>query len=229
MPGPGPARACAVVLVLAAFCGCGAPPPAAAPLLQQASDRMSQLKGFHFRMQVTGYTGNNEPVQAAEGDAHPPDLRASVDLREGGFLVQVEVIFSGARIYLKSITGGWQRLTDAQVAQFFDARTLFDAHAGLFAAMRDTQAPALGNVEKVNGHDTYPVSGGVTAGRIHQLLSLIRDQGSYRATYWIESPANILWRARLSGNLFDPAQAATITFDFSNHDHPVSVTPPPLS
>jgi lipoprotein LprG len=228
MPGPGLTRACAVVLVLTGVPACGAPPPAAVPLLQHASDRMSQLKGFHFRMQVSGYTGSGEPVQAAEGDAHPPDLHARVDLREGGFLVEVEVIFSGTSIYLKSITGGWQRLTPAEVAQFFDARTLFDPQVGLFSAMRDTQGPSLGGVEKINSHDTYPVTGTVTAVRMHQLLSLIRDQGSYHATYWIESPSNTLWRARLSGNLFDPTRPATVTFDFSNHDHPVSVTPPPL-
>jgi hypothetical protein len=80
----------------------------------------------------------------------------------------------------------------------------------------------------VDGHDTYPVSGTVTAPRLHQLLSLIRGEGSYHATYWIESPANTLWRARLSGNLFDPTRAAAVTFDFSKHDQPISVTPPAL-
>jgi len=227
MPGPG-RRTCAAILMAAALSACGAPPPAAAPLLQQTGDHMMALRGFHFRMQISGYTGTDVPVQSAQGDAHPPDLHASVDLREGGFLVEVEVIFSGPTIYLKSITGGWQRLSPAEVAQFFDARTLFDSRVGLFAAMRDTQAPTLGTVVRVAGHDTYPVTGAVTAGRMHQLLTLIRDQGSYHATYWIESPANTLWRARLSGNLFDPTRPATVTFDFSNHDHPVSVTPPPL-
>jgi lipoprotein LprG len=129
---------------------------------------------------------------------------------------------------LKSFTGGWQQLTAEQVAQFFDARTLFDPQSGLFAAMRDTTSVSRGNSEKVNGHDTYPVSGQLSGPRVHQLLTLIRDQGSYRATYWIESPGNDLWRARLTGNLFDAAQSASITFDFSNHDHSVSVTPPPL-
>lgn len=221
-------RGCALVLCLAALAACGSPPPAAAPLLRQASDRMSQLKGFHFRMQVSGYTGAVEPVQAATGDAHPPDLHAQVDLREAGFLVEVEVIFSGTAIYLKSITGGWQRLTPAQVAQFFDARTLFDSKLGLFAAMRDTQTPGLAAVENVDGHDTYPVGGTVTGARMHQLLTVIREQGSYHARYWIESPGDILWRAQLTGNLFDATRAATVTFDFSNHDHPISVTPPPL-
>ncbi|GAC1479369.1 MAG: hypothetical protein PVSMB9_02870 [Candidatus Dormibacteria bacterium] len=221
-------RACALLLILFGLAGCGSPPPAAAPLLRQASDHMSHLKGFHFRMQISGYTGSAEPVQSAEGDAHPPDLRASVDLREGGFLLEVEVIFAGTAIYLKGITGGWQLLTPAQVAQFFDARTLFDPQAGLFAAMRDTQSPAIGNLEKVDGHDVYPVSGSVGGARIHQLLTIIRSEGSYRATYWIESPADLLWRAELSGNLFDATRAATITFDFSKHDQPISVTPPPL-
>jgi hypothetical protein len=225
---PGLRAACGVALIVAALAGCDSAPPAAAPLLQHASQQMAQLHGFHFRMQITGETGSNEPVQAAVGEVHPPDLRATVDLRQGAFLIEVEVIFSGSAIYLKSITGGWQRLSPSQVAQFFDPRSLFDPQLGLFNAMEQTNSPSLGRKESVDGHDTYPVSGTVAAPRVHQLLSLIRDQGSYRATYWIESPANTLWRARLSGNLFDATRAAAVTFDFSNHDQPISVTPPPL-
>ena len=189
---------------------------------------MLNIKGFHFQMQISGFTGSGEPVQSAQGDAHPPDLHARVNLKEGAILLEVEVVFAADKVYLKSFTGGWQQLTDAQVGEFFDARTLFDPQTGLFAAMRDTTSATRGNREKVAGHDTYPVAGQVSAARMHQLLTLIRDQGTYRATYWIESPGSNLWRARLTGNLFDASQAATITFDFSNHDHPVSVTPPPL-
>jgi lipoprotein LprG len=227
--GASPARALtAGLLVIVGLSGCGAPPPGAATLLQQSSQRMLGLKGFHFQMQISGFTGTGEPVQSAQGDAHPPDLLARVNLKEGGILLEVQVIFAAGNVYLKSFTGGWQRLTQDQVAQFFDARALFDPQSGLFAAMRDTSSPSRSNAEKVNGHDAYPVEGQVSGSRIHELLSLIRDQGAYRATYWIESPGNDLWRARLTGNLFDASQAAAITFDFSNHDHSVSVTPPPL-
>jgi lipoprotein LprG len=219
--------AAGLALVLA-MTACGPQPPDAATLLKQSSQRMLDLKGFHFQMQITGFTGAGEPVQSAQGDAHPPDLHAKVNLKEGGVLLEVEVIFGADKIYLKSFTGGWQQLTAAQVAEFFDARLLFDPQAGLFAAMRDTTAPSRGNSEKVNGHDTYPVDGVLQGTRVHQLLPLIREQGSYHATYWIETATNNLWRARVSGNLFDASQAATIVFDFSNHDHPVSVSPPPL-
>jgi lipoprotein LprG len=224
-----PPRVLAAGLALAmAMTACGPQPPDGATLLKQSSQRMLELKGFHFQMQITGFTGAGEPVQSAQGDAHPPDLQAKVTLKEGAVLLEVEVIFKADKIYLKSFTGGWQELTTAQVAQFFDARLLFDQQAGLFAAMRDTTAPNRGNSEKVNGHDAYPVDGVLQASRVHQLLPLIREQGSYHATYWIENPGNNLWRARVTGNLFDASQAATIVFDFSNHDHPVSVTPPPL-
>jgi hypothetical protein len=224
-----PPRVVAAGLVLVmAMTACGPRPPDAATLLKQSSQRMLDLKGFHFDMQITGFTGAGEPVQSAKGDAHPPDLHATVNLKEGAVLLEVEVIFKADKIYLKSFTGGWQQLTAAQVAQFFDARTLFDPQAGLFAAMRDTTAPNRRNSEKVNGHDTYPVDGVLQGARVHQLLPLIRDQGSYRATYWIESSSNDLWRVRLTGNLFDASQSATIVFDFSNHDHPVSVSPPAL-
>jgi hypothetical protein len=224
-----PPRVLAAGLALAmAMTGCGPQPPDAATLLKQSSQRMLELKGFHFQMQITGFTGAGEPVQSAQGDAHPPDLHAKVNLKEGAVLLEVEVIFNADKIYLKSFTGGWQELTAAQVAQFFDARLLFDRQAGLFAAMRDTTAPYRGNSEKVNGHDTYPVDGVLQASRVNQLLPLIREQGAYHATYWIESSSNNLWRARVTGNLFDASQLATIVFDFSNHDHPVSVSPPPL-
>jgi lipoprotein LprG len=227
--GASPSRALtAGLLVIVGLSACGTSPPDGAALLKQSSQRMLGLKGFHFQMQVSGFTGSGEPVQSAQGDAHPPDLQANVNLKEGGLLLEVQVVFAGGNIYLKSFTGGWQQLTADQVAQFFDARTLFDPQSGLFAAMRDTTSVSRGNSEKVNGHDTYPVNGQLPGARVHQLLTLIRDQGSYRATYWIENPGNDLWRARLSGNLFDASQAAAITFDFSNHDHPVSVTPPPL-
>jgi hypothetical protein len=214
--------------LIAGLAACGPQPPDAAALLKQSSQHMLQLKGFHFQMQISGFTGAGEPVQGAQGDAHPPDLHARVNLKEGTILLEVEVVFASEKVYLKSFTGGWQQLTDAQLSAFFDARTLFDPQGGLFAAMRDTSSPTRGNSEKIGDRDTYPVEGQVSAARMHQLLTLIRDQGTFRATYWIESPGSNLWRARLTGNLFDATQAATITFDFSNHDHPVSVTPPPL-
>lgn len=214
--------------VIVGVAACGSQPPDAAALLNQSSQHMLRLKGFHFQMQITGFTGTGEPVQSAQGDAHPPDLHARVNLKEGSILLEVEVVFATGKVYLKSFTGGWQQLTDAQLNEFFDARMLFDAHGGLFAAMLDTTSPTRGNREKIAEHDTYPVVGQVSAVRMHQLLTLIRDQGTYRVTYWIESPGSNLWRARLTGNLFDASKAATITFDFSNHDHPVSVTPPPL-
>lgn len=227
--GASPPRILAAGLtVIVSLTACGAPPLDAASLLQHSSHRMLGLKGFHFQMQISGVTGAGEPVQSAQGDAHPPDLQARVNLKEGGILLEVDVIFAAGGVYLKSFTGGWQRLTAEQVAQFFDARALFDPQSGLFAAMRDTTSPVRANAEKVDGHDTYPVAGQVTAARMHELLSLIRDQGSYRATYWIDTSGSDLWRARLAGNLFDASQTATITFDFSNHDHPVTVTPPPL-
>jgi hypothetical protein len=220
--------ALAGLAVIAGLAGCGPQPPDAASLLKESSQHMLLIKGFHFQMQITGFTGAGVPVQSAQGDAHPPDLHARVNLKEGTILLEVEVVFAGGNVYLKSFTGGWQLLTEAEVAAFFDARTLFDAQTGLFSAMRDTTSPARGNSEKIANHDSYPVEGQVSAARMHQLLTLIRDQGSYRAAYWIESPSGNLWRARLTGNLFDASKAATITFDFSNHDHPVSVTPPPL-
>jgi len=52
----------AVIVGLAA---CGPQPPDAAALLNQSSQHMLLLKGFHFQMLITGFTGTGEPVQNA--------------------------------------------------------------------------------------------------------------------------------------------------------------------
>lgn len=215
----------AVVIGLSA---CGAPPPDAATLLRQSSQRMLSLKGFHFQMTVTGYSSTAVPVKNASGDARPPDLSASANLKEGGLLLGIQVVYAGGGTYLKAFTGGWQRLTGQQLAQFFDPSSLFDPKAGLFAVMPKTQSPSRGGVESVSGHDTYPVDGTIASATIHQLFQPVLAQGTDHVTYWIESDNSDLWRARVTGNLFDASRSSTVSFDFSNHDQTVSITPPPL-
>jgi lipoprotein LprG len=217
--------------LLAAVIGlsaCGSPPPKASTLLRQSSQHMLSLKGFHFQMNISGYTGTDVPVQSATGEAHPPNLRADANLKEGGLLLEIQVVYADGGTYFRSFTGGWQKLSGQELAQFFDPRALFDQQSGLFAVMTDTRSPVLGNQATISGHDTYPVDGTLSGSRIHQLLNPIVAEGNDHVTYWIQSDNANLWRARLSGNLFDVSKAATVTFDFSKHDQPVTVTPPAL-
>jgi lipoprotein LprG len=207
---------------------CGAPPPDPAAAVQATSRHMAGLRGFHFTLAASGATGSSMPVQRAQGDAHPPDLRSSVDLVEGGLLIELEVAAVKDQVYVKSVTGGWQRLSQEEVRQFFDVHSLFNPQSGLFAAMRDTSGLRREGQAKVSGHDTWLISGSLQASTVHALLPVASDSGTYAARYWIESPANLLWRAAIQGRMFQPDRDATITFDFSKHDQPVNVTPPPL-
>ena len=216
------------LLGVAVLGACGAPPPDPASAVQATSRQMSGLRGFHFSLAVEGATGATMPVQRAEGDAHPPDLSTSVDLTEGGLLIELEVVIARDQVFVKSVTGGWQRLSAEEVRQFFDVHALFDQGSGLFAAMRDTGGLRRDGQQKVAGHDTWLISGTLPAPRVHALLPVAREAGSYAAHYWIESPANRLWRASIQGRLFEAGRDATVTFNFSKHDQPVNVTPPPL-
>lgn len=219
------AAGAAVVIGLSA---CGSAPPNASTLLRQSSQRMLGLKGFHFQMNVSGATGSAVPVRSASGDAHPPALRADANVQEAGLLLEIQVVYTGSGTYLKSFTGGWQRLSGQQLAQFFDPSALFDPQSGLFAVMPKMSSPARGNVESISGHDTYPVDGSIASAAIHQLFLPVLAQGNDHVTFWIESDNSDLWRARLTGHLFDASRSATVTFDFSNHDQAVTITPPPV-
>lgn len=218
-----------VALVATLVAACGAPPPQPGPLLQRTSQHMNGLKSFHFLMEAQGDQSQPPPVQGAEGDAQPPDLSARATLRQGQVLLEINLIYTGNRIFLKSFTGGWQPVSTDAVAQFFDVRALFDRENGLFAALPDTSQASVGKQETIDSHRTYPLSGRLAASRVHRILPTALDQGDYAATYWIESTADTLWRARVSGTLFDPRRAATLTFTFSRLNEPVSITPPPVS
>src|SRR5437764_1398421 len=113
-------------LCVALLSACGSAPPDPGALVRQTSAHMSRLHAFHFSLAVQGFTGSVMPVQSAQGDARPPDLRARVQLAQGGVLLEVETVVVGGRVYLKSFTGGWQPLTPAEVARFFDVGALFD-------------------------------------------------------------------------------------------------------
>ena len=221
------ARLCGIGLSAALLWSCGSSPPDATVLVPRTSAHMNGLRGFHFTLAVEGFTAGAIPVQSAEGDAHPPDLQAQVQLAQNGVLLQVEIIVLGDRVYLKSFTGGWQPLTPAEVAQFFDVHALFDPQVGLFSAMASTTGLATGAQQTVDGHSTWMVTGTLAAAQVHALLPVARAEGVDTVTYWIEPPAT-LWRASVGGRLFDPLKEATIRFDFSQHDHPVTITAPPI-
>jgi lipoprotein LprG len=212
--------------ILITLAACGTRPADPKALLDSSSRRMQALKGFHFQMDITGFTSPGVPVSRAEGDAHPPDLQSTVDLKEGGVLLEVEVVDVQGQLYLKSFTGGWQRLTPQEVAALFDPHELFDSQNGLFTALRETQGPSDSGSQNVGGRTTQVVKGTLAASRVHQLLSPIRSEGSYAATYLIDPSDDTLWRATVSGNLFNASESSTITFNFSRHDQPVTVTPP---
>jgi hypothetical protein len=214
--------------VVVATTGCGSPPPDAASLVQRTSAHMAALSGFHFHLDVSGYVSSAIPVQSADGDAAPPNLHAQVVLLENTVLLQCEVVVIGADVYLKCFTGGWTKLAPQQAADFFDVHALFDPQTGLFAAMKETTGlKTAGQQQSVNSHQTWPVTGRLSAARVHQLLSVARASGQDTVTYWIEPPET-LWKAQLEGTIFDPSQKSILTFTFSNHDQPVTVTPPPL-
>ena len=218
----------AVSLAAMSVSACGTAPPDAAGLLQRTSQHMVGLNSFHFVIDVQGEGPKPPPVQDAAGEARPPDLQARANLRQGQVLLEVNLVYTQGRAYLRSFTGGWQAVSPNALAQYLDVRSLFDRQDGLFAALPDTLEPVTGKRETVNARAAYTVTGRLPAGRVHRLLPVASAEGDYATVYWIESPADMLWRARITGPLFQSAQTATMTFTFSRLNEPVSITPPPV-
>jgi len=189
---------------------------------------MSALRTFHFVVDVQGDPQLPPPLRDATGDARPPDLKATANVQRGQILLQVDLIVAGGRAYLKAFTGGWQPASPEALAQYFDAPALFDRSDGLFAALPQTTQAATGKQTRVESHAVYQLTGHLPAERVHRLLPLAAAVGDYTTTYWIETPGDILWRARISGPLFDASHVASMSFAFSHLDEPVTISSPPV-
>ncbi len=204
------------VLALASACssaGGGAELPAGPDLMKKASEAMKVVKSAGFSIATEGKP--NVPVKKADGRLTAEgDADGTITLDVLGTLQEVNFALIGDTVHFKGPTGGFQKMTRAQLAQFYDPSVILEPTKGIAQLLASATDP---KVEAVDG-DAYRVAATFSGQVLGQIVPGV-TQG-VTGTVWIDRATSRLSKAGV------PLQGGTVTVSFSDYDAPITITPP---
>ncbi|TYB54218.1 LppX_LprAFG lipoprotein [Nonomuraea sp. PA05] len=203
-------------LALASACssgGGGAELPAGPELMKKASEAMKTVKSAGFSITTEG--SPQVPVKkadgrlTAEGDA---DGTLTIDLL--GTLQEVSFALVGETVHFKGPTGGFQQMTRAQLAQFYDPSVILEPTKGIAHLLASATNPKVEGVED----GSYRVATTFPSGVVSSIVPGVTQDVNGKV--WIDQATSRLTKASL------PMQGGTVTVAVSDYDAPVTITPP---
>lgn len=199
--------------------------PAANGLLTTASASMRSVTSVHFNLMVNG-TLSSVPVQSADGDLNVQgQAKGTAKITELGQLIQVDFVLVGGDLYLKGLTGGYQKIPATLAGKMFNPGVILDPNHGVAAVLSGLGNPKTEATDTVNGTQTYRISGTVNKSIVSALIPGINSDVPTKV--WVTTDAKHLpVKAEFTVPGTDGAQGATVDVTISNVNAPVSVTAP---
>ncbi|MEV0592200.1 LppX_LprAFG lipoprotein [Nonomuraea cavernae] len=207
-----------VVLALSSACssGGGAELPAGPDLTKKASEAMKTVKSAAFSISTEGKP--KVPVKKADGRLTAAgDADGTITLEVLGNLQEITFALVGDTVHFKGPTGGFQKLTRADLAQLYDPSLILDPGKGVAQLLSTATDP---RVEAEEG-GAYRVAT-TFSGQVLGALVPGVTQG-VNGKVWIDKAGSRLTKIEL------PLQDGTVTVSFSDYDAPVTITPPPTA
>jgi lipoprotein LprG len=174
---------------------------------------MKSVKSTSFSIATEGKP--KVPVKKADGRltaAGDADGTITIDIL--GSLQEVSFALVGDTVHFKGPTGGFQKMTRQQLAQFYDPSVILEPTKGIAQLLASAADP---RVEALEG-DAYRVATAFPGSAIGQIIPGV-TQG-VNGKVWLDKATSRLTKASL------PLQDGTVTVSFSDYDAPVTITPP---
>ncbi|WP_188195067.1 LppX_LprAFG lipoprotein [Nonomuraea sp. SYSU D8015] len=203
------------VLALATACssGGGDQLPAGPDLMKKAAEAMKGVKSATFSISTEGKP--NVPVKKADGRLTAAgDADGTITLDVLGTLQEVTFALIGDTVHFKGPTGGFQKMTRQQLAQFYDPSVILEPTKGIAQLLASATDPKVEGVES----GSYRVATTFPGQVVGQIVPGV-TQG-VNGKVWLDQATSRLTKASL------PLQNGTVTVSFSDYDAPVTITPP---
>jgi lipoprotein LprG len=217
-----------VLLSLAACSSGDGALPGGHGLLRRAAASMRDVKAGRFSLEVEGRIGGLE-VRRAEG-VMSRDGRASgtVDLEEGGQLVEFEVVFVTGTVYLKGPTGPFQSVPSELAGTIYDPTDLLDPSKGLARLLDTARNPRTVARDEVDGTEAFRVTATLDGAVLGPLVPNPVPP-TVQATLWIGAEEPHLLKTQTSLPAAGANGATELTLVVSDFNSAVEITPPPTS
>ncbi|WP_043638938.1 LppX_LprAFG lipoprotein [Nonomuraea candida] len=210
-----------VVALLALVSACssgggGAELPAGPDLMKKAADAMTAVKSASFSITTEGEP--KVPVKKADGRLTAGgDADGTLTIDVLGTLQEVTFALVGETVHFKGPTGGFQKMTREQLAQFYDPSVILGPTKGIAGLLSAGTDPKVEGVES----GSYRVATTFPADVVARIVPGVTQGVSGKV--WLDQASGRLTRASL------PLQGGTVTVTFSDYDAPITITPPPAS
>ena len=218
-----------LALVTLALTGCSkddepsAQLPNGATLVSESATATGALTSAHVKIDTEGEVGSL-PLRRAEGDLlRSGDAKGSIQLSQFGVLIEYEFVVVGKSIYLKGVTGGWQKVDAAVAAQIYDPSAILDPNRGIAKLLATAKDPVTEAAEKADGKDAYRVAVKLDSASVATLVPGVT--GDVTGKLWIDAQNKQLLKAVVTvpGT---GGKTGTVTINVTNINAPVTVSAP---
>ncbi|WP_327085678.1 LppX_LprAFG lipoprotein [Nonomuraea sp. NBC_01738] len=208
-----------IVLALALVSACSssggdaAALPSGPELMLKSAEAMKSVKSAAFSISTEGKP--KVQVRKADGKLSATgDAEGTLTIDVLGNLQEISFSVVGDTVYFKGPTGGYQKMSKADLAQIYDPSLILNPSQGIAKLVGSAADP------RVEGEEdgAYKVAATLPADVLAKLVPGI-GQG-VNGTVWIDKATSRLTKASL------PLQDGTVIVTFSDYDAPVTVTAP---
>lgn len=208
--------------------GSGSPNPQT--VLKQAGQALTtvqtlgaDVKFTGAKIQVQGLT-----LRSAASRVHlPADSDTTFKAQQGDFLLDLQVVTSGGRTFIKLPFSGFTELTGTQAQDIPNISQLLSAESGLPAVLKSAKKATYEGTEKVAGVECDKVAATFSSAQVANLLGgRLTPQSDIQTTVWSGRSDHLVRKALLSGKFISSGQSQ-IEVDLHNFNQPVTITPPP--
>ncbi|MCL5961573.1 MAG: LppX_LprAFG lipoprotein [Chloroflexi bacterium] len=223
-------------LIIAVFLfgsiGCGSEKPSLTPqeVTNRASEKMLTVNSFHFRIDVKG-TGayldelHTMRLNFTEGDLARPDrVKATLNLAMLGVVVETQAVIIGQeRLFTNPITNKWEPMPKEWG---YDPTVLFDPDQGISGVAKKIPDLKMLGDEKVDGVDSYHVTGMVKASDILQFTAGMISGDQVKLDLWVGKDEFYVHQVMVEEPQTSDRKQTVWTMKLSSFNKPVSIESP---
>jgi lipoprotein LprG len=187
-------------------------------LVSSAADAMRSVKTAHFRIESDGDIGG-VPLRRADGVITAAgDAEGTARIEQGGPLSELSFVVKGQTLWVKGVTGGWQKLPLALASTVYDPSKILNPDQGIANVLATATGAKTEARETVDGADAYRVAATFKGDALSKLVPGV--EGDIPGKLWIGADRHVLHRGQFT------VDKTTVTVTFTDFDKPVTVNEP---
>ena len=187
---------------------------------------MRGVATVRFSLLLEGQPGDLG-IRRAEGVlSRTGEASGTIQLDQGGALIEYEVVIDGGTYYLKGPTGGFQAIPSFLASQLYDPTRFLDPDVGFAAVLAAATQARTVAAESVDGTPGYRVEARIPTDLLQGILPLSPGQKDVAASLWIGQADPVLLRVRVVSRPEGATASSTLTLTLADPNLTVRITPP---